>query len=366
MVFCGYIESKNERKGEIKMDRRYFIKGMMGITSFGLALPKWGNAAQNNKNKPSIMTVSGEISPAELGMTLTHEHVLVDFIGADKISPDRYDQDEAFQIILPYLEKLKPLGIRGFIECTPAYIGRDPVLLKRLADQTGLHILTNTGYYGAANDKFVPDHAYQKSSDELATRWINEWENGIENTNIRPGFIKIGVDSTSLSDIDAKLVKAAAKTHLATGLTIASHTGPAIPAFQEIEILETIGVDASAFIWVHAQNESNHEKHIEAAQKGAWISFDGIGPNSINAYVNRLKALKSKNLLNQVLLSHDAGWYSPGEPSGGNYRGYETISTTFIPALKNEGFTQEDIDMVMIKNPQNAFSIQIRKRTTGI
>ncbi len=348
------------------MDRRYFIKSMMGIASFGVAHTKWCNAAPNNKNMPSIMTVSGEIAPAELGITLTHEHVLVDFIGADKITRDRYDQDEAYKIILPYLEKLRPLDIQGFVECTPAYIGRDPVLLKRLADQTGLHLLTNTGYYGAANDKFIPAHAYQESSDELAARWINEWENGIENTDIRPGFIKIGVDSGSLSDIDAKLVRAAAKTHLATGLTIASHTGPAIPAFQEIEILEKMGVDASAFIWVHAQNESNHDKHIEAAQKGVWISFDGIGPNSIKAYVKRLKDLKSKNLLDRVLISHDAGWYSPGEPGGGNYRGYETISTTFIPALRSNGFSQEEIDTVMVKNPQNAFSIQIRKRTTGI
>ena len=62
-------------------------------------------------------------------------------------------------------------------------------------------------------------------------------------------------------------------THLATGMTIASHTGPEKPAFEQIEILKKNGVDPSAFIWVHAQ-QAPPGKNIEAAKSGAWISLD--------------------------------------------------------------------------------------------
>jgi phosphotriesterase-related protein len=103
-------------------------------------------------------------------MTLVHEHVLVDFVGADKVGRHRYDADEAFRVILPHLAALKQRGCRTLVECTPAYLGRDPVLLRRLSEKSGLYILTNTGYYGAANDKFVPAHAYEESAAQLAAR----------------------------------------------------------------------------------------------------------------------------------------------------------------------------------------------------
>jgi len=48
------------------------------------------------RHEGKVVTVNGPIAPSELGFTLPHEHVLVDFIGADKVSPDRYDSDEAF------------------------------------------------------------------------------------------------------------------------------------------------------------------------------------------------------------------------------------------------------------------------------
>ena len=116
------------------------------------------------------------------------------------------------------------------MECTPAYLGRDPVLLQRLSRAASLQILTNTGYYGAANDKFLPPHAFTESADQLAARWIREARDGIDGTGVRPAFMKIGVDAGPLSAVDEKLVRAAARTHRATGLPIYSHTGNGIAA----------------------------------------------------------------------------------------------------------------------------------------
>jgi phosphotriesterase-related protein len=113
----------------------------------------------------SVDSVTGPIALDALGVTLSHEHVLVDFVGADRVSASRYDRDAAFSRALPHLQRIYGLGCRTLVECTPAYIGRDPVLLRRLAQASGLHILTNTGYYGAANDKFLPPHAFTESPD---------------------------------------------------------------------------------------------------------------------------------------------------------------------------------------------------------
>ena len=160
--------------------------------------------------------------------------MLVDFIGADRVSPSRYDRDAAFARALPHLERIYTLGCRTLVECTPAYLGRDPELLRRLSRASKLHILTNTGYYGAANDKFLPPHAFTEDADQLAARWIREARDGIDGTGIIPAFMKIGVDAGPLSDVDRKLVRAAARTHRATGLPIYSHTGNGIAALAQV------------------------------------------------------------------------------------------------------------------------------------
>ncbi|MBN1999332.1 phosphotriesterase [candidate division KSB1 bacterium] len=314
-------------------------------------------------SKPVIMTVNGPISPADLGVTLTHEHVLVDFIGADSVTADRYNADSVFFTVLPHLEQVHEAGCHTLVECTPAYLGRDPSLLHRLSLASRLHILTNTGYYGAMNNKYLPEYAKNETAEQLARRWIDEWENGIDETGIKPGFIKIGVASGSLSELHRKLVRAAALTHLKTGLIIAAHTGPAEGAFDEIDELQKSGVSANAFIWVHAQAEKNYEKHIEAAKSGAWISFDGYYSGKTEQYVEMLQNMKSNRLLSRVLLSHDAGWYHVGEPGGGNFRNYESVFKELLPALTENGFSQQEIDQMMVENPKQAFQIRVRKTT---
>ena len=299
--------------------------------------------------------MKGPVSPDALGNSLIHEHILVDFIGADSTGYHRWDRDKVIEVMLPYLDELE--GINSLFDCTPAFLGRDPLLLKELSDKSGINIITNTGLYGARNNKFLPPYAYTESARELADRWIIEFEKGIEDTGIRPGFIKIGVDPDSLSEMHTKLITAAAFTHQATGLRIASHTGPALPAFQQLQVLKKLSVDPSAFIWVHAQAEKDLQSHIRAARLGAWISLDGVNENSATEILGMVLNLQKHGLLGSVLLSHAAGWYSPGQPSGGNINGYTFIRREFLPLLENEGFSGEQIDTLLRINPQLAFQI---------
>jgi phosphotriesterase-related protein len=243
------------------VSRREWLTGCLALTSGVVAAgaaPTATRAAtlsQVTVSNRKIHTVRGPIDAAQLGLTLMHEHVLVDFIGASQVSASRYDADAVFRRALPHLRRVKALGAATLVECTPAYLGRDPRLLNRLAEASGLYILSNTGYYGANQDKHLPPHAFAESAEQLAARWIREWEHGIDDTGIKPAFIKIGVDAGPLSTIDAKLVRAAALAHKATGLPLAAHTGNGVAAFEELDLVEETGVPLSAFIWVHAQSE---------------------------------------------------------------------------------------------------------------
>ncbi len=330
-----------------KLSRRNILKSVLGLVLL-------------NAEKPFVMTIGGEIKASEMLVTLTHEHFLVDFIGADKTSFDRWNREEVVAKILPYLLKVKALGVKTILDCTPNYLGRDVVLFQILAQKSGLQIITNTGYYGAVQYKYLPKNAFTETAEQIAVRWINEAENGIDGTAVRPGFMKIGVNGSNLTEIEQKLVKAAAITHLKTGLTICSHTGPAISAFEQIDLVEKMGVAASAFVWVHAQVEANKNTYIQAAKRGAWVSLDGMGWGEWDNYSKWIELLKANNCLHRLLISHDAGWYDPEKPNGGEIVGYTNFFEKVIPILKSKGFTKKDINQILVKNPADAFAIRVR------
>ncbi len=309
---------------------------------------------------PQIITVLGPTTPAPGATWLSHEHILVDFIGADSIEPDTWDHDEIMGVMVPYLEALKAYDVKYFVDPTPNYLGRDVELLQKISQATGLQIITNTGYYGARNDAHVPSLLQHLNAREMAGFWISEFRQGIGGTDIRPGFIKIGIDNSDpLDSTDAKLVRAAAMTHIETGLTIAAHTGAAKALWPELEILAHEGVSPTAFIWVHAQNEEDNSNYLRAAQLGCWISLDGVGWGSMDRYVDKLVFLRDNGLLDQVLISHDAGWYDP-QKSEQNIKPYTPVFEELIPRLLSKNFSTDDISQLLSKNPAKAFAIQVR------
>ena len=346
--------------------RRAFLRrSLMAGTGCALAPATWSAVAESLEGK--IMTVLGPIPAERLGTTLTHEHGVVDFLGAEKSKSLRHDPEEAFQTILPHLKRLKERGCQSFVECTPNYIGRDVRLLKRLSEASGLNILTNTGYYGAAGNKFLPQHAFTESPQQLSERWLREWRDGIDGSGVRPGFIKLGVGSGKLPEVHVKLVRAAARVHLQTGLTIAIHTGNGEAALDELHILQEEGVAPAALVWVHAQNDS--ARHVEMAKHGAWVSLDGYNASekSRDRYKNFLITLRNEKLLGRVLLSHDHFWSVEGDGERGSLKlangapnPFESIFTHLIPDLRASGFTAADIGLLTVENPASAF--MLRKR----
>ena len=316
----------------------------------------------------TIMTVQGPIPSSDFGKALVHEHIMVDFIGADKTGPHRYSSEAVVKTMSPHLDALHKQGFKAFVECTPQYLGRDPRILKRLSQLTGLHVVTNTGYYGASNDIYLPPFVENETPDQIAVRWIKEWEEGIGCTDIKPGFMKIAVDPGPLSVIDKKLVQAAAKAHLKTGLTIACHTGEAQAARELLQTIIHQGVAPSALIIVHADGISDTSTHFELARAGTWVEYDGINTKSIKRHVKLIKEMIDRGYADRLLISHDAGWYRIGEPEGGRHkiRPYTVIHDLLIPALRSADMSDEAIQKLLVTNPARAFSIKVRKTKTDM
>ena len=318
-------------------------------------------SCSSDSNTTLINSVTGPVTVSPGENWLSHEHILVEFIGADSIDPKRWNHDTVINSTLPYLEEIKTRNVKYFVDATPAYLGRDVLLLEKIAKRTGLIIVTNTGFYGAVNNKYIPAFAYEKTPEELAEIWIDEFKHGIEGTPVKPGFIKISVDAAAALDtIDQKLVKAAAITHLQTGLTIASHTGEAKGLWPQLQLLEEMGVSAEAFIWVHAQNEKDNENYLRAAKKGCWISLDGLGWD-LDKHVEKLLFAKANGILDKILISHDAGWYDPQKQVQA-IKPYTNIFTQLYPALISKGFSKEEFNLLISRNPSKAFSIAVKSR----
>jgi phosphotriesterase-related protein len=344
------------------MNRRHLLQTLPAVAA-ALALPSFATTVTKGAgNEREVMTVRGRVQSRDMGLTLAHEHLLASFQPHEEWvrQPLTYDRDEVVDLVLPHLIRIRELGCRTFVDATAVGLGRDAVLLRRLSEESGLHILATTGNYAAFEYRFLPPYVSTSSPQELARRWIQEWNEGIDGTDVRPGFIKLGFNGGHLSEVEQKLIRAGAIAHRATGLTIGAHTGPAGAAFEQLAILKEAGVHPSAWIWIHAQNEKDLARHTEAARQGAWISFDGVGPESVDAHVQMVVNLRDQGLLQRALVSQDAGWYEVGKPRGGTFRSFDTVLTSFIPALRAKGFTQAQIDMLFVHNPANAFSIAVR------
>ena len=304
------------------------------------------------------MTVSGPIAADVLGFTLTHEHIMSNF-GADPRRIGSYDEAALWVQVVPYLQMLRDQGVDTVVDCTTAYFGRNVELLHEFAKDSGLQLVTNTGWYGASKGRYIPERAFTLTAEEIAAEWIAEFEDGIDGTTVRPGFIKLAVNAGELRPIDRKLLQAAALTHLATGLVIAVHTRDNETAAKEqLVLLEQAGVSPSAWIWTHAQHLPSGAPLVAAAQRGAWISLDGVKaePAQNETLLSHLLDLREAGLLDRVLLSHDGN----GFPSGGAIRPFEALPTAFLPYLREQGFSENEIKQLTITNPREAFTLRVR------
>lgn len=335
------------------MERRISKSWILLPLVFILAC-KQDNSSQNGG---VIHTINGPVDVDDLKITFTHEHLMSNF-GMDPDEAPNYDEAALLTQVIPYLRKIKSLGVNSIFDCTTAYFGRRVDLLKTMADSSGIQIVTNTGFYGAADDRYVPEFAFGATAEEISKLWIEEFEEGIDGTGVRPGFVKLAFDAGMPSEIDKKLFTAGILTHLSTGLTLAVHTGNNPEAVTaQLKLLAQYEVNPDAWVWVHAHLVEDLQILLSAAAAGAWISLDGAKESNVQEYMNRIDRFRSQNLLHKILLSHDGD----GFPMGGKIREFEAIPRHLIPAMLSNGFTEKEVDQIMVRNPKEAFMIRTRR-----
>ena len=213
---------------------------------------------------------------------------------------------------------------------------------------------------GAANfrkEPFLPEFAFEATADELTTQWTDEILNGIADTGIRAGFIKIAVFRESLKPMQRKIVAAACRTHNATGATIACHTGHGGAALEILDIFAEENTPANALIVVHLHNEKDLSFHSKIAEQGAWLEYDNIGSWPLEEHIALVTEMLQQGCEKQILLSQDRGWYRVGEESGGEIKPFTLFYEQFIPELSKSGVDDATIEQLTVKNPAMAFRI---------
>ena len=306
----------------------------------------------------TLHTITGTIDTNSLGLILPHEHLFTDLRGPHIPEYAQAEASDVLRVVGPYLAEAAAAGATALVECSTVGVGRNLDILRSLAEATSIQIIAPTGVYREA---FIPDSLRDVSEDDLADLWTEELTEGIEGTSIRAGFIKLAMSDDGPTPLEIRNLKAAVKASQRTGAVIGSHTIGGTVAKKEMDVLEEAGLDLHRFIWIHAQTESNVSVLEEAARRGAYVELDSVGaphqsqPELLDVVVTLIQA----GYLDQLLLSHDAGWYSPGRADGmpeGGYRGYTALMKDFLPALSARGISDDQIRQITAVNPVRAFA----------
>lgn len=312
-------------------------------------------------NQKFFRTVLGDILLEEIGLILPHEHLFTDLRGPS--APD-YAQSPVKSVLntmLPYLSAAETAGVTALIECSTVGVGRNIEILRYLAENTRIHIVAPTGIYREA---YTPKKYLDSSIEDLVRLWEKDLTQSIESSGSKAGFIKIAVSDDGPTNLEKRNIRAAARTSLTTGAAIASHTIGGRAALEQLALLEEEGLNLEKFVWVHADSEPDLGYHREATAMGANIEFDFIGQPGTDPldHVKKIQSLMNDNKGKQILLSHDAGWYQPGQPNGhpeGGIRGFTYIPDEFIPLLIHEGMDEQAIKLLTEENPKRIFGIEV-------
>ena len=341
----------------------------------------------DNKLAGFVQTVLGTVSPETLGPTMTHEHLLINFmctfeppqeasqafrayepITLENLGWIRYnwpnnrdnmmmmDEETAIAEALLY----KRVGGGTLVDATTIGIGRDPLALSRISRATGLHIVMGAGYYVESTH---PSGMDDLTESDIALQIVNEIEVGVGETGVKAGIIgEIGC-SWPLTENERKVLRGAARSQQQTGSAILVHPGRNEKSPGEIlEILREEGADLSRTIMGHLDRTiSDFGVLLELASTGCYLEYDLFG-NESSYYplsdidmpsdaqrMDVIKRLIEKGYRGKVLIAHDICSNHRLVKYGGH--GYGHILQNLVPRMKHRGFTEEDIRSIVMSNP---------------
>lgn len=309
-----------------------------------------------------VRTLTGDIAPDDLGRTLIHEHLCVDWgemLGRPKVLD--FDYDEMVERMVAKMETLHQAGFSALVECTPTGCGRYVDLFKDVAKRSPVKIIASTGFF---HETWCPIHPIGAALDvdALADFFTREITEGMGDTLIKAGMIKCATGEGRVSANEEKTLRAAARARKATGCPIITHTtngmGP-----EQLDIFESEGLSPEEIIVSHVDQLDQTEIMLK---RGANLSLDRIGMTQLffedEHWIEIVSNAIRKGYINQIMLSHDAAVFVYGlEGASGEdvFDDYTYLARVFLPKLQQQaGVTDEQLSIIFEENPKRVLSFQ--------
>jgi phosphotriesterase-related protein len=350
---------------------------------------------RSNKNG-DVQTVLGRISPDELGITLPHEHLLLDmsyyFVEPTEVRQKNMAYSPVCMELASWLRvhrlqnldnlKLeseetaireallfKHAGGNSIVELSNIGMSRNPEGLVRISQATDLHIIMGSGYY---IDISHPEDLIRKTEEQIAREIIHDIVDGVRDTGIRAGIIgEIGC-SVPLTESERKVLRASAIAQRCTGAALNVHPSKNDDIVSEIvDIIQNAGGDLSRTIISHVSYSCfQMETLFKLAERGCLLEIDNFGRPVVpfDFYIfkrhqdapsdaDRIKTVKElieNGYLNRILISTDNCLKHNLTSYGGN--GYAYILDTIIPWMKTKGIENKDIQQILVENPKRVLT----------
>jgi phosphotriesterase-related protein len=299
-----------------------------------------------------IMTVTGPVPVDALGVTLMHEHLLINLhrvtMNDDGILSD-------VPLAIQEANHFRDAGGRTIVDVTNGGLGRKPAALRRIAQETGLQIIMGCGWY---KERFYSHEVYEKTTNQLADGMVRDIEQGADGTDVRAGIIgEIGSLGYYVQPSEERVFRAAARAHNRTGLTVTTHAVGSAVGLDQLDILQEEGVDLRRVVIGHCDSYPEPDYHAEIAHRGAYVEFDRIQGKAEYDTVRRVGLvleMVQRGYLHHVLLSQDICEKSSLQVYGG--KGYSYVVTGFVARLLEAGLSEEQVQIILVENPKAALS----------
>jgi predicted metal-dependent phosphotriesterase family hydrolase len=313
-----------------------------------------------------VRTVLGDIDPSELGVTYSHEHLVIDGGRPVLMEPD-FDLSDV-DAMTTEMRSAAALGLSAVVDAMPCDAGRNAGKLAELSRRTGIHVIAPTGLH---HDRFYgPAHwSHMVRVADLVELFVLDIIEGIDaldysgpvvrRTDHRAGVIKVAGSDGGPSPRDRLVFEAAAEAHRRTGAPILTHCEAGSGAIEQVQVLGDAGVDPSHIVLSHVDKVVDREYHREMCATGAFVEYDqsfrwGEGPNRT---IELLGWLAEDGLLGAVVLGMDAarqGYYSVY----GGTPGLGWLLDGFSAEMEAFGLDDTVRHRMFVTNPARAFAFR--------
>ena len=315
----------------------------------------------------TINTVTGTISPDELGFTLMHEHVMVSANGLYDHYPDLLGEEREAKAIAT-LKEAKANGIDTIVDATTFDLGRKPELLRTVSLESGVNIINVTGWW-----LDVPRFLVGVSPNQMAREFIRDIEEGFRGTEIKAGILKCAADFESVTPPLEVMTRAVARAHRETGLPIMVHSYPTGQvARQQIQIFREEGVDLTRVKIDHSNDTTDIEYLKWILDQGCYLGLDRYPGRLVSPHMRTvtLKSLIDEGFGDRLCPSHDCICLAVMKESAdgsmpdmhefarGNHHAFLYINREVIPDLKEMGVPDSAIEDLFVNNPRRFFAGQ--------